>query len=61
MRYGEIVIMAGRIVDRGVVDVEENETWERLKIHVVTLMWYMGKGTEGLQKMRQKFKRRIKT
>jgi hypothetical protein len=53
MWYRDIIITAARTVDKGVVDVEENETWERLKIHAVPLAQYMGKGTEGLQKMRQ--------
>jgi len=38
-------------VDKGIIDVEENESWERLKIQTVRLVRYMGKGTEGLQKM----------
>ena len=37
------------------MDVEENETWERIKIHTVPLVRYMGKGTEGLHKMREEF------
>jgi hypothetical protein len=55
MQYCDIIITAASTVDRGVVDVEENETWERLKIHTVPLVQYMGKGTEGLQKMRDEF------
>jgi len=55
MPYRDIIITAARIVDRGVVDVEEKETWERLNIHAVPLVRYMGKGTEGLQKMREEF------
>jgi hypothetical protein len=55
MQYRDIVITAARTVDTGVVDVEENETWGRLKIHAVPLVRYMGKGTEGLQKMREEF------
>jgi len=39
-------------VDKGIIDVEGNESWERLKIHTNTLMRYMGKGTERLQNMR---------
>jgi len=34
-----------------VMDVEENESWERPKIHAVPLIRYMGKRTQGLQKM----------
>jgi hypothetical protein len=55
MRYRDAIIMAARTVDRGVGDVEENEAWERLKIHAVPLVRYMGKGTEGLQQMRKEF------
>jgi hypothetical protein len=44
-----------RGLDGGVLDVEENETWERLKIHAIPLMRYMGNGTESLQKMREEF------
>jgi hypothetical protein len=51
MRYRHMIITAAKTVDRGVVDVEENKTWERLKIHAVPLVRYMGKGTEGRQKM----------
>ena len=51
--YRDIIISAARTVDMGVIDVEGNESWERLKIHAVPLIRYMGKGTEGLQKMRE--------
>ena len=40
-------------MDKGIIDVEGNESWERLKIHTVPLVRYMGKGTEGLQKMKE--------
>jgi len=36
--YRDIIITAARTVDTGVVDVEENESWERLKIHAVPLI-----------------------
>jgi len=55
MQYHNIVIMAATTVDRRVVDVEENLAWERLMIHAVPLMRYMGRGTEGLQKIRDGF------
>jgi hypothetical protein len=35
-----------------VIDVEVNDSWERLKIHTLPLVKDKGKGTEGLQKMR---------
>jgi len=55
MRYRVIISTAAKTVDKGVVEVEENETWERLKIHAVPLVRYMGNGTDGLQKMGQQF------
>jgi hypothetical protein len=60
MPYHDIIIMAARTVDRGVMDVKENETWERLKIHAVPLVWYMRKGTEGLLKISVEFEGRIR-
>jgi hypothetical protein len=53
MRYRDVIITAARTMNRGVVDVTENETWERVKIHVVPLVRHMGKCTEGLHKMRE--------
>jgi len=53
MQYCDIIISAARTLNKGGVDVEGNETWERLKIHAVPLVWYRGKGTESLQKMRE--------
>jgi hypothetical protein len=55
LHYRDIIITAARTVDKGVMDVEENESWERLKIHRVPLARYMGEGTEGLQKIRDQF------
>jgi hypothetical protein len=55
MRYHDIIITAVRTVDKGVVVVEENETWDRLMIHAVPLVRYMGKGPDGGQKMRGEF------
>jgi hypothetical protein len=55
LHYRDIIIMGARTVDKGVFDVEENESWERLKIHAVPLVRYMGKGTEGMHKMREEF------
>jgi hypothetical protein len=55
LQYRDITITAARTVDNGVLDVEENQSWERLKIHAVPLVRYMGKGTEGLQRMLEEF------
>jgi hypothetical protein len=51
MQHCDIITMVARTATRGVVDVEENETWERLKIHAVPLMRHIGNGTGGLQKI----------
>jgi len=37
-QYRDIFITAARTVDKGVVDVKGNESWERLKIHAVPLV-----------------------
>jgi len=55
LRYSDIIITAARIVDKGVVDVKERESWERLTIYAVPLVRYMGKDTEGLLKLREEF------
>jgi len=47
--YCDIIITAVRTVSKAVIEVEQNDTWQRLKIHAVPLVRYMGKGTEGLQ------------
>jgi len=51
--YRDLIIKAARSVDKGIIDVEGNESWERLKIHTVPLVRYMGKGAEGLPKMKE--------
>jgi len=51
LMYNDVIIKAAHTVDTAVIDVEENESWERLRIHAVPLVRYMGNGTEGLQKM----------
>jgi len=38
LQYRDITITASRTVDKGVVDVAANESWERLKIHAVPLV-----------------------
>ena len=55
LRYHHIIITAARTVHKGVVDVKENESWEKLMIHAVPLTRYMGKATEDPQMMREEF------
>jgi len=48
------VIKAARKVDAGIVDIETNELWERVKMHGVNFDRYLGKKTGGgLEKLRQ--------
>jgi len=44
--YRDIIIEAARSVDKGIIDVEGNKSWEELKIHTVPLVKYIGNGTE---------------
>jgi len=54
IRYREIVIKAAKKVDAGIVDIETNELWERVKMHGVNFDRYLGKKTGGgLEKLRQ--------
>jgi len=54
IRYREIVIKAARKVDTGIVDIETNELWEKVKMHGVNFDRYLGKKTGGgLEKLRQ--------
>jgi len=54
IQYREIVIKAARKVDAGIVDIETNELWERVKMHGVNFDRYLGKKTGGgLEKLRQ--------
>ena len=55
LQYHDILITAARTVNKDIMDVEENESCEKLMIHAVTLIRYTGKGTQGLQKMREEF------
>jgi len=52
--YREIVMKAARKVDTGIVDIETNELWERVKMHSVNFDRYLGKKMGGgLEKLRQ--------
>jgi hypothetical protein len=46
------IINAAYTVDMGVIDIEDNDLWERLQVSAVSLVRYMGKCIEGLQSMR---------
>jgi hypothetical protein len=54
LMYCDVIITLARTADRGVIDVQEKESWEWPKIHAVPLVRCMGKGIEGLQNMQHK-------
>jgi len=53
LMFRGVFITAALTVDKGSIDVEQNEFWESLKIYAEPLVRYMGNGTEGLQNMRK--------
>jgi hypothetical protein len=50
LQYRDNVIIAARTADKGIVGIEANESWQKVKIHGVPLDRYVGKGTQGLEK-----------
>jgi hypothetical protein len=51
--YKDIVIKAVRTVDRGIIGFKGNEAWQKLKIHGVPPSRYIGRGSNGLEKLRE--------
>jgi len=41
LAYDDIIISAAHMVHKGVIDIAENNSWERLKIQAVPLVRYM--------------------
>jgi len=54
IQYRQIVIKAARKEDTGIVDIETNERWEKVKMHGVNFDRYVGKKMGGgLENLRQ--------
>jgi hypothetical protein len=51
--FREIIVTAARKVDQGIIDIEKNETWERVKMHGINFDQYMAKRSGGLKKLRE--------
>jgi hypothetical protein len=49
--YRNEILNAIGEVDRGVTDIRELDKWVRLKVHGIPLNRFMGKGTQGVQKL----------
>jgi hypothetical protein len=47
----DVIITEAGAVNKGVIDVRENKSWESLTIHAVPLVRYKGNSTESLQKI----------
>jgi hypothetical protein len=52
-KYEVVVVKAARMAERGIICFGENEAWQRLKIHGVPLNRYVGRGTNGLENLRE--------
>jgi hypothetical protein len=52
MLHRDVILKAARTLDEGIIDLELNESWCRLKVHAIPLLRYVGKGTLGTQKLR---------
>ena len=50
-RWEHLLINATKGVDKGVTSIESQDAWYKLRIHGIPLRRFMGKGTEGLQKL----------
>ena len=53
LAHRNTILRAALTVDPTVIDITANETWRRVKIHGVPLNRYLGKGTHGLEKLRE--------
>jgi hypothetical protein len=51
LSYLDNIITAVKTVHKGVINHEENESWERRMIHSLPFLGYLGNGSHGLPKM----------
>ena len=54
LAYRDVIINAAHRVNKGVINVEENESWETLIVHAVPLVRYISKDRKGLWVARQR-------
>jgi len=52
LQYYDIISTPARTADKGVVNIEVNESFHRIMINAVHQVQYMRKDTEDMQKMR---------
>lgn len=53
LAHRNTILRAALTVDPTVIDITAYETWHRVKIYGVPLNRYLGKGTHGLEKLRE--------
>jgi hypothetical protein len=51
--WREVVVKAARRIDQRIIDLEKNETWEKVKMHGISFDQYAVKKSGGLEKLRQ--------
>jgi hypothetical protein len=51
--WREVVVTATRSIDQGIINLEKNETWEKVKMHGISFDQYAVKKSGGLGKLRQ--------
>jgi hypothetical protein len=51
--WREVVVKAAKRIDQGIIDLEKNETWEKVKMHGISFDQYAVKKLGGLEKLRQ--------
>jgi hypothetical protein len=54
--WREVVIKEASSIIKGIIDLETNETWDRVKMHGITLDKYAVKKSRGLEKLRQEIR-----
>jgi len=53
LEHRNTVIRAAKSVDSVTIGLDTNETWQRVRIYGIPLERYVGKGTHGLEKLRE--------
>jgi len=51
--WHDLIVNAARGVDKGITEVEASDAWIKLRVHGLPLRRFMGRGTEGLRKMKE--------
>ena len=58
--WKEVVVKAARRIDQGIIDIEKNETWEKVKMHGISFDQYAAGSREAWKNSGKKFRRKTK-